>query len=225
MTNNQKEEHMDLIHLTTELEAAFHRLAGADDASHDIHHARRVKTVALEIAAEEGGDPAVIIAAAYLHDIVNLPKNHPDRSRASALSAEVAGPVLAELGLDEAQVKAAQHAILTHSFSANIQPETIEARAIQDADRLEALGAIGIARVFVIAGQLGSTLFEGDDPFAQTRPLDDKRFAVDHFAVKLLRLPATMQTEKGRAIAEARAQTMRNFLDALGEELGSPSPW
>ena len=112
-----------------------------------------------------------------------------------------------------------------HSFSANIAPRTLEARALQDADRLEALGAIGLARVFSIAGQLGSSLFNGEDPFAKNRPLDDRRYAVDHFEVKLLRLPETMQTTAGRNMAEERADVMRSFLRSLASELGSDTPW
>lgn len=212
--------------LVAGLEAAFLAHDPGTDASHDINHARRVMRTALQIAASEGrADETVIIAAAYLHDIVNLPKNHPERSSASARSAAAAAPILAELGFDEARIAAAQHAILTHSFSANIPPETLEAKAIQDADRLEALGAIGIARVFAIAGQLGSRLFDGEDTFAQQRPLDDRRYAVDHFAVKLFKLPQTMQTAAGRAIADQRADMMRDFLRQLGEEVGSEMPW
>ncbi|MCZ7463982.1 HD domain-containing protein [Rhizobium rhizogenes] len=212
--------------LIQRLEAEFLAHDDGSDASHDINHARRVMRVALRIAvAEGGGDESVIIAAAYLHDWVNLPKNHPDRARASQLSAAAAGPILASLGFSPARIEATCHAILTHSFSANIPPETLEARALQDADRLEALGAIGIARVFSIAGQLGSGLFDGEDPFAQRRPLDDRRLAVDHFAVKLLKLPMTMQTAGGRAMAQERAEVMRGFLRSLAEELGSDMPW
>jgi hypothetical protein len=75
-----------------------------------------------------------------------------------------------------------------------------------------------------IAGQLGTALFDGDDPFAQRRQLDDRRFAADHFAVKLLRLPATMQTEAGRKLASRRAELMRSFLVALAQELGARCP-
>ncbi|MGR9439960.1 HD domain-containing protein (plasmid) [Rhizobium leguminosarum] len=217
---------MDLTGLTDHLEKAFARLAGDDDASHDIHHIRRVKSVALEIADMEGqADHSVLLAAAYLHDLVNLPKNSPDRARASALSADAAVPVLQELGFEEGRIEAIRHAIIAHSFSANIAPTTLEAKILQDADRIDALGAIGMARTFLIAGKIGTMLFDGADPFATERPLDDRRFAIDHFAVKLLKLPETMQTASGRAIAERRTETIRNFLKALGEELQQPCNW
>lgn len=217
---------MDLDGLNAGLEQAFMRLAGNDDASHDIHHARRVRAAALDIAAEEGdADREVLCAAAYLHDIVNLPKDSPDRAKASQLSAEAAVPILRDLGFEDSKIEAVCHAIIAHSFSANIAPETLEACIVQDADRLESLGAIGIARTFLIAGKLGSGLFDGEDPFAGKRPFDDRRFALDHFAVKLLRLPETMQTQGGRKLARLRAATMRTFLAALGEELGHHSTW
>ncbi len=215
--------HKDLI---ARLEAEFIAHDDGSDASHDINHARRVMRAALRIAATEGGgDEGVIIAAAYLHDWVNLPKNDPNRARASEYSADAARPILASIGFASDRVEAACHAILAHSFSANIAPRTLEARALQDADRLEALGAIGLARVFSIAGQLGSSLFNGEDPFAKNRPLDDRRYAVDHFEVKLLRLPETMQTTAGRNMAEERADVMRSFLRSLASELGSDTPW
>lgn len=85
------------------------------------------------------------------------------------------------------------------------RPLTTEAKIVQDADRLEALGAIGLARVFAVSGALGVALFDGEDPFAQHRPLDDKRYALDHFQTKLLKLPQTMQTARGKQLAQHNA--------------------
>ena len=150
---------------------------------------------------------------------VTLPKNSPERARASAMSAEAAAPILRELGLDSRQVENASHAITAHSFSANIPPETLEAKILQDADRIEALGAIGIARCFATTGVMGGGLFHGLDPFGLDRRLDDKAYAVDHFKIKLLNLPATMQTATGRKLAEDRANVLRDFLDQLATEL------
>ena len=217
---------MNLDLLTDRMEEAFLKLSANDDAAHDLHHSRRVKSLAMTIARQEdAGNPAYLIAAAYLHDIVSAPKNSPLRARASTLSAEAAAPILRENGFAESDIEAIRHIIIAHSFSANIRPETIDARIFQDADRIESLGAIGIARTFFIAGRLSAALFDGDDPFAGARELDDRQFALDHFAVKLLRLPDTMQTESGRRIARRRAETMREFLHALGRELGYPSVW
>lgn len=206
--------------LCERLEAVLSAHDDGSDGSHDVHHSRRVLRMALRIARAEGGADAVTLAcAAYLHDLVNLPKNHPDRSRASAMSADAARPILRDLGIDEARIEAACHAIETHSFSAGKKPQTLEARILQDADRIEALGAIGIARAFYIAGMLGSGLFDGGDPLAEHRPLDDKKFALDHFEVKLWSLATTMQTDAGRRLAQERTQYMRDFVAQLVGEL------
>lgn len=191
-----------------------------DDASHDIYHARRVRALCYQIADIEGaGDRLVLTAAAYLHDIVNLPKDHADRHLASSLAAKAASEILYEIGLDEARIAGVAHAIKTHSFSAGFRPETIEAKILQDADRQEALGAIGIARLFYVAGRMGSNLFDAEDPMALHRGLNDKRFALDHFAQKLFKLPASMQTAGGRQIAQGRAAYMQGFVNQLIQEL------
>lgn len=199
--------------------------AGTTDAGHDVAHTDRVWTNA-QIIADNNCDMTVLMAACYFHDLITLPKNHPDRATASRLSAEAAGPILADFGLTELQVTAACHAILAHSFSAGIPPETLEAKILQDADRIEALGAIGIARCFTTSGSMGGGLFHGLDPFGRARELDDKAYAVDHFKIKLLTLPDTMQTDAGRALAQERTEAMRGFLDQLAIELNvDPSGW
>ncbi len=209
-----------------ELEQALNQVQAGDDASHDVHHARRVRRNAVTIAGrEQQGNFRILTAAAYLHDLINLPKNAPDRHRASQLSAEAAAPILERLNYSAIDIEAIQHCIAAHSFSAGIEPKTIEAKILQDADRLESLGALGIARTFYIAGKMNSELFHGDDPFADNRALDDKRYAIDHFKVKLLTLAKTMQTTSGKAIAEERTQSMRAFLAALSDEVGTEQTW
>ena len=189
------------------------------DGSHDMSHLHRVKRMALKIAKSEGrGDRDILTAAAYLHDLVNPPKSHPDRSEASRMSAAAARPILAGMGMSEEAIANACHAIEAHSFSAGVAPRTVEAEILQDADRLDALGAIGIARVFYIAGQLGTRLFNGDDPLAERRDLDDRVFALDHFELKLFRLPETMRTRTGRMLAEDRVAYLRGFVERIRHE-------
>ena len=112
------------------------------------------------------------------------------------------------------------HAIEAHSFSANIETETLEARIVQDADRLEAVGAIGITRCFLTGGSMGTPLYDPSDPFAENRDPDDRRFTLDHFYCKLLGLAETMKTDAGRAEAVKRTDYMRAFLQQLGSEIG-----
>ena len=92
-------------------------------------------------------------------------------------------------------------------------------RALQDADRLDALGSIGVARALLTGASLGSSIVHEDDPWAALRPLDDKKYIIDHFFTKLLRLPSLMLTEAGKREAVRRVAAMRTFLEQLGTEL------
>ncbi|HRK43922.1 MAG TPA: HD domain-containing protein [Gemmobacter sp.] len=194
---------------------------GQSDAAHDLAHLRRVWGNCQKIARAEGGaDMVVLMAGAYLHDLVNLPKDAPNRRDASRLSAEAAVAWLRGTDFPAAKLEAVAHAIAAHSFSAGIAPETHEARILQDADRLEALGAIGLARLFAVAGQMGAQLYDPADPLAQRRALDDKAFALDHLEVKLFPLVETMQTATGRDMAEERADWVAAFRSRLLREIG-----
>jgi uncharacterized protein len=193
------------------------------DAAHDIAHCLRVARWTIRL----GGDAVperLSIAAALLHDIVNVPKNHPDRARASERSADVATSLLRELGFDEREVVLVADAIRDHSFTRGATPATPLGKALQDADRLEALGVLGTFRCIATGVRFGAEFFDVDDPWAERRELDDKRYSVDHFFAKLLKLPATFQTDEGRTEAERRAIVMRTLLTELGSELAIPAP-
>ena len=189
------------------------------DPAHDRGHILRVVANARRIALAEGARLEVVLPAAWLHDCVIVPKNSSQRAMASLLAAERAGAYLSENGFPENDIPAIGHAIAAHSFSAQIEPETVEAKVVQDADRLDAIGAIGIARCFSVGGALGTQLYDLAEPFPAGRQPDDKSFVVDHFYVKLLKLAAMMRTNTGRQEAERRTAFMRQFLAQLGEEI------
>jgi uncharacterized protein len=193
------------------------------DGSHDLGHFQRVWKTARYINREEGmpADPLVLLASAYFHDIITLPKNHPQRRDSSRLSAERTVQLLTEHFPDfpREKIEGVRHAIHAHSYSAGVEALTAEARILQDADRMEAVGAIGLARVFYTAGQLNQQLFDGKDPLAEGRAPDDQLYALDHFQVKLLKLPALMNTATGRRLAEANAGYLRAFLQKIREEI------
>lgn len=190
-------------------------LAGAasdDDGAHDLSHLHRVWQTAQQLlAASPAADALVVLAACYLHDLVNLAKDHPERHLASQQAADLACRQLAALDFPADKLAAVGHAIAAHSFSAGIAPRTLEAKIVQDADRLDALGAVGLARLFYTAGRLNSALAHPDDPLGDGRPLDDKAYALDHIAVKLATLPATMQTAAGRRLGEQRLHWLEDF--------------
>jgi uncharacterized protein len=193
------------------------------DPTHDVAHALRVAEWTLRLA-EPGVESREAIAAALLHDAVNPPKDSPERGLASERSAELARRRLPALGFAPEAVERIADAIRDHSFSRGAVPGTALGRALQDADRLEALGAIGLLRCISTGVRMGGAWFDPDDPWAERRPLDDRRWSVDHFAHKLLRLPATMRTPAGREEAGRRAAFLRGFLERLSEELGRPGP-
>ena len=189
------------------------------DAAHDLSHVKRVVKNALEIQSKEGGNKSVIEAASWFHDLVNYPKDHPDRALASRRSAEAARDILKNTSFSDEDLDRIAHAIEAHSFSADINPDTLEARIVQDADRLDSLGAIGIARTFSVCGNLNRTLFDPDDPFAMSRPLDDKAFGLDHFEIKLFRIAETLHTKTAQTIARRRINFMRQFMKQLEHEV------
>jgi len=194
---------------------------GNDDAAHDLSHLRRVWEHCRAIAQEDNLDvePLVLLAAAYLHDIVNLPKQSEKRNQASRLAARKAVDILQSLFFREEYIEEVRLAIESHSYSANIKAETMAAKIVQDADRLEALGALGIARVFYVAGKMNSLLFAPDDPWASDRELDDSRYAIDHFFIKLLKLKDSMHTAAARRRAEQLTQFMQDYLLEFKQEL------
>jgi len=193
--------------------------AEGDDGSHDLAHIHRVFRNAMRIHAQEGGNGTVLAASVLLHDCVAVEKNSPLRAQASRLAAEKARGILADLGWATADIEAVAHAILTHSFSANLTPETLEAKILQDADRLDAIGMVGAARCFYIAGRLGSALYDPEDPLAKNRPLDDRRFAIDHFENKLFKLADGFQTKAGRQLARERHERLQQVLDMFLDEI------
>jgi uncharacterized protein len=174
--------------------------AGTTDAAHDCSHLLRMWSTAHTLLVDQpAANALVVLVACMLHDCVNLPKNHPLRDQASRMAADQALKILRGLNFPEEQLAAVAHAIEAHSFSARIAPQTIESQIVQDADRLDALGPVGIARMFSVGGQLGRALAHASDPLARHRPLDDTAYTLDHIAVKLATLPASMQRQQDAA--------------------------
>ncbi len=189
------------------------------DSAHDLEHVKRVVQNALQISNKEGGDTETVRAAAWLHDCVTLPKNHPDRSRSSILAAEKAAEFLKTTNFPESKIQYVAHAIEAHSYSAGIRPKTLEAKIVQDADRLDALGAIGIARCLMVGGKLDRALYLPEDPFCENREPNDSVYTIDHFYEKLFKLPELMNTDSAKKIASDRVNFMKVFLGKLKDEV------
>lgn len=189
------------------------------DGAHDLGHVKRVVALARQLGEAEGAEMSVVVPAAWLHDCVDVAKDSPDRPLASRLAAAEAVRFLKGMGYPGEKLAAVYHAIEAHSFSRGKPPETLEAKVVQDADRLDAIGAVGIARCFLTAGAMESAMFHPEDPFGRKRALDDRAYAVDHFYLKLLTLKETLHTEAARREAGRRHGFMREFLGELEREI------
>lgn len=188
--------------------------------SHDLSHIVRVwRNTVLIARTEPNCDTKLLLAAAVMHDCVAVEKSSPQRPFASRLSAARARELLAPLHWASERVDAVAHIIETHSFSAGLEPTTIEAKIFQDADRLDAIGAIGIARCFHVGGRMNGALYHPGDPCAAARPLDDRAYALDHFPAKLFKVADGFLTAEGQRMATARSEVMRTFVAALRAEI------
>ncbi len=165
--------------------------------SHDNGHVERVMKLAVYIARMEGADVEVVKRSAELHDIARDSPNH------AIESAKVARDILRGEGYDEDFIERVVHCIESHSFSSGVKPKTLEAKVLSDADKLDAIGAIGVARAFMFSGEKG-------------RSIED---TLKHFEEKLLKLKDLMYTETAKKIAEDRHEFLRMFYERLKKEL------
>ena len=190
------------------------------DVAHDLTHIERVVRVAKHLCHAEKANMSVVLPAAWLHDCVAVAKNHPDRAKASTMAADKAISFLSSIDYDDAYFDAIHHAIAAHSFSANIKVQSIEAQIVQDADRMDALGAIGVSRCMKVGGSISRHLYHPQDPFCQNRDADDKLYTLDHFFIKLLHVAKSMNTPSAKAEAERRTAYMQAFIEQLKSEVG-----
>jgi len=184
------------------------RVAG-NPPSHDWLHVERVYSLCMRLCEGEGGDREVLGAAALLHDVARstagerLGGDHAERS------AEAAEEVLRALGFPAHKIGSVLYAIRSHRFSAGVKPESAEAVILQDADRLESIGAIGVARAFSYGGAMGLPMYEAPGGYS----------TITHFHQKLLRVKDSLNTESARRIAEQRHEFTRLFLERFLREV------
>jgi uncharacterized protein len=186
------------------------------DSAHDFDHVLRVVKLAEYIAQREGADADIVRAAALLHDI-GLAEG---RAGHEASSARRARDILREHGYDEAAIDAVAHAIESHRFRSGLAPRTLEAKVLFDADKLDSIGAIGIARVFAFGGQRGQKLWADVSPEEADVEADSNRHTPVHeYHVKLKQIKDRLLTATGRAIAADRHAYMAGFYEQLDREV------
>jgi uncharacterized protein len=201
------------------LKGQVRKKVGKNDPAHDFEHIMRVYNNAKRLAKMEGINPRLVLAAALLHDIVSYPKSDPRSKNSSVESATKAKQILGKYSYTKEEVKIISDAIRDHSFSRGAVPETMVGKILQDADRLDAVGAIGIARTFSVGGAEKRPFYNIQDPFCKTRSPEDTKWTLDHFYKKLLLLEKKMNTNSAKLEARKRVKIMRQFLDVLREEI------
>jgi uncharacterized protein len=197
----------------------------AEGGSHGPDHSERVLNIAMAIGQQMKARPAIIAPAALLHDI-GRKEESLSRGRIchAQRGAELAATLLRALGYGEDEVEAICHCIRTHRFRNAHHPESLEAKILFDADKLDSIGAIGIGRAFLFAGQIGARLHNPEqDPFS-TRPYSLEDTAYREFRVKMSKVRRQMLTPIGLQLAEQRHAFMETFFDQLTRETNGNFP-
>ncbi|MBG08696.1 MAG: hypothetical protein CME68_08055 [Halobacteriovoraceae bacterium] len=190
-----------------------------NEPGHDWNHILRVISLCKKMMKVLGANERVLIPAAFLHDIVCLPKNDPKSSSSSSLASLRSIEVLGSCGFSEIEMINISNAIEDHSYSRGRIPRSLEGKILQDADRLDALGAIGVLRCASVAANMGSSFYNREDFWAESRPYNDKKFMIDHYETKLFKLPQLMNTDWARKEALKRIEFMKLFRSQLVNEL------
>jgi uncharacterized protein len=190
-----------------------------NDPAHDFNHIMRVYKNAQKLCKKEKANEKLVLSAVLLHDIISYPKSDKRSKLSSQKSAEEARKILKKLNFAPNEIQIISDAIRDHSFSRGKIPVTLEGKILQDADRLDAIGAIGIARVFAVSGSEKRPFYNIDDPFCKRHAPDDTIWALDHFYKKLLKLESLMNTKSGKIEAKKRTKILKDFLSDLKKEL------
>ncbi len=187
--------------------------------AHDWHHVQRVETLAERLLESvDGADERTVRLAVVLHDIGRTREEHGDIDDHAAWGAREARSLLAGRGVGEERIDDVCHAIRVHRYSSDQEPETLEAKVLCDADNLDALGAVGLARSFAYGGERGQAIFDPDlPPDEDDTPGGSTQY--NHLHTKILDLPERMYTDAGRKIAENRRAFVERFLDRFDREI------
>jgi uncharacterized protein len=190
------------------------------DTSHDFEHALRVLSNAERISLKEGGDLDIIVPSALFHDLIVYQKDNPDKYKSQEESAELAEKILLALtDFPSSKIAMIKTCILECSFSRGIIPDSIESKILQDADGLEATGAISIMRTYSSTGQMKHPFYNSEDPFCENRTPDAHTYALDLFYERLLKVTMRMHTKTAKDISIRRTDFLFKFLDEFKLEL------
>ena len=202
-----------------ELKKIAEKKLAKNDSAHDFEHVMRVYRNAEKICRSEKIDSKLVLISVLLHDIVSFPKNDKRSKSSSLQSAKLAKKILNKMNFDEDEIRIIYDAIIQHSFSKNQKPKTIVGKILQDADRLDAIGAIGIARAFTTGGFTKRQIYNTKDPFCSNRDPNDKSWTLDHFFKKLFVLEKKMHTRYAKKEASNRTKILKKYISDLKHEI------
>lgn len=192
----------------------------ANNGSHDFDHTDRVYNLAVFLAKAEGADLEIVQLAALLHDIARQEEcDSGGEIKHAPRGAEMAREILLDLEAAEDRIEWICDCIAHHSFRSEDTLETLEEKIIFDADKLDAIGAIGLGRAFVFAGEVGARVHDKDVDIENTAEYSRDDTAYREFLIKLHKIKDRMQTEEGRRIAEQRHQFMVDFFEQMNAEV------
>lgn len=204
--------------LVQKIEQHVAKVATFDMVGHDIWHVRRVWSLAQYIGDREGGDPYVLALASLLHDLDDW------KFQKQGVKSNQAKSLMQDLSLGTTVVDQVVAIIEQVSFKGGFGkvPASLEAKIVQDADRLDAIGAVGIARVFAYGGMVKQPLYDPAQPVIEYQSADEyqnkKTSSVNHFYEKLLKIKGMMNTETAKELAGKRHQLMQDYLSEFFDE-------
>lgn len=216
------ERHEDILRIVNEeLPSSAH--------AHGIEHAKRVYRLCRKLSREDV-DEDVLLPAALLHDIARGEEDHDESGEIdhAELGAEKAESILDEQGFDRSRIRKIKHCIKSHRFRSGLKSETLEAKILSDTDKLDAIGAVGVARMFMLAGEFGERLFrEVDVEMYRKENLNEdgrvkkitKHSPNLEYELKLKKIPEKLYTEEAKDIAEERIEWMDTYFSRLKEEI------
>ncbi|MCL2789769.1 MAG: HD domain-containing protein [Desulfobulbus sp.] len=202
-----------------------HSFCATEGGSHGPDHSERVLRTALHIGERMAAQLDILAPAALLHDIGRREESlSQGRVCHARRGAELAVPLLGDLGYGAEAIEAICHCIHSHRFRSAVRPATLEAKILYDADKLDSIGAVGIGRAFLFAGQIGARLHNPELDPAATSPYSLEDTAYREFRIKMSRVHSHMLTAAGRKMAEQRHAFMQTFFDQLTSETNGTSP-
>lgn len=201
------------------------QLYEAEDAAHGFEHVLRVFQLALKIGALEGADLEILTPATLLHDVESSMTDKEKRKNHHLYSASFAGDLLREHGWEEERIQAVQHCIRAHRFRDEREtPQSLEAKVLFDADKLDSIGAVGAARAIAVSVERGLPFYQTpSNQFLESGRLaaGEEHTAYHEYWFKLKNVRDRLLTDGGRLLAEKRHQTMCFFFEQLAEEIES----